>query len=291
MKITGLLGCIAAFLAQGCVNNPFGSSDISLRGRQIEGTVRLDSNAPPAGVYVWLEGFDLATRTDSQGHFKVTLPPPFSRPASDGISGAFSLYYYVANFALAATRIATQEGRIVNADIEMNADGTLLEPVLLKQRLRIDTRVRPAVVSNSQITVTGGLTDFLLRVDVTLQAIRDSVLVTFPGVVDGMFGPLMFRNLETDDVRVLSSTIAGVVSSAYDTVKTDPHVRTMVVPIFPDDLEVGEYEVIPYLFVEDEPVPDGIRKRLRIEFIGPGPDYLEIPFLRTGAGRTVKIIP
>ncbi len=275
----------------GCVNNPFGTNDIALDGRTIQGQVILNGSHAPEGILVWLESFDLVTHTNSNGYFDLTLPAPFASSATGGSSGSYNLYCYMANFSLGKTNIATRNGKLTMPDRIMTSEGVLREPVAMTQTLKVETRVQPQTASLSKIHVTNGLTNFVVRVDVTVEAVRDSVVIFFPPIVNGRYGPLLFRNLETGEVKVLFSTVATFVRSDYDTVKTQPETRTMVVPLYPDDLQVGEYEIIPYLFVIDETLPEGLRKKLRLELTEPGPEYLDVPFLRTGERRILHIVP
>lgn len=280
----------ALLVVTGCEENPVGGDEgISVANRQITGTVRFDTNIEPANVYVWLDGFDLNTRTDRTGKFELVLPPSAAQGRS-GITGAFNLYYYMGNYTFASTEVFTKDGEFVYDTEEISADGQLREAVLLFQRLRIRTAVRPGSVSRSAITVTGGKSDFVMAVDVTLQAARnDTVIVFFPATVESRTGPLLFRNTVTDQVTVLNSIVAEQVTSALDTVTAAQKVRTMEINLFPDDLGVGEYEIIPYLLVDDVELPAGLRDELGLDVLLPGAPYLKIPFVRDGDQRVFTV--
>lgn len=284
--VIGYLGLVA------CETNPVGgSTDIAAPRRRLLGEVRLDARMPPAGVYVWLEGFDLGQKTAADGRFEFVLPAPLAQSGGRGVSGAFNIYYFMANFRLAVTPVQVINGDIVYSTDQIDADGEIRIPKTLSQRLRIGTSMQPFSVRNSDIKVTSGRTDFLVRVDVTLQAVRDSVIVFFPRKVGHTFSPLLFRNVATNKIKIFGSTIAGFGASDIETVDRVPLVRTMVVPLFPDDLEPGEYEIIPYLLIQDQEVPGALIESLGLDVLMLGESYINLPMLRQADPLTFRVEP
>lgn len=284
MKYILLIGfCISGL---GCEQNPIGDNKIDTPNRSINGTVGfVRSGINPEGIFVWLDGFDIFTYTDSQGKFEFLLPPPTAQANSKGVSGAFHVFYYVANFHLGSTRVFTQNGNFLYSIGEISSEGELTPKKTLLQKLDTHIEVQPSSANSESIKIVAGKTDFILRVDVTLRAFTDSVVVFYPGLFEGIFGPLMFRNVETNEVKVISSTVAGFVNNPYDTVNTTPLLRTMVVPIFPDELGKGTFEVIPFIRVESSDTPEGIKRELALDFLRLGEEYLRVPHLRSGNNR------
>src|SRR3990172_2363437 len=281
-RLNTVLGIIVTICAA-CTQNPIGEDEVAAPASVIQGSVTFDrTNDAPHDVLVWLEGFDLFTRTDSNGSFNFMIPPPIAQSSMKGVTGAFNIYYYMANFGLESSRVFTQNGNLVNSSGSLNSANGELQQKVLSQKLIIKTEVRPVRASRQAIRIVAGKSDFILRVDVTLQAIRDSVIVFFPGLFQDIYGPLMFRSVKTNEVKVVTSTIAAFVVSPVDTITTEPTVRTMAVPIFPDALGLGEFEIIPFLKIEDVEVPDAISNELELDYIAPGSKYLRIPFLRSG---------
>lgn len=287
MKKAWMLLFFVLLVGVGCENNPLGRGKIDDSARRLSGKVRLDRAQTSAGVLVWLDGFEVSARTDQNGGFELILPPVSE---TDGISGSFKLFFYMANFKAVSMEVAIREGRLILPQVGISRRGELAEPVLLFQKLRVETKVRPLEISRSQISVTAGLTNLIARVDVALQAIHDSVAVYFPPLLDDVFGPLMFRNLKTNEVTVLRSTLATAVDGDSAKVGQAQTVRTMLVPIFPDDFDIGEYEVIPFLLIEDDALSPTLRDHLRLTVVKPGPEYLKVPFLRSGKQKVLHVI-
>lgn len=287
-RISILMVIICLAIYYGCTESPLGEDEISLGNRQIQGEVRLSNNMTPGDVYVWLEGFNIGTRTDEEGKFQIALPPPSLQTNSNGVTGAFNLYYFVANYNLTSTQIFTQNGLFVYSQGEINKDGQLNQPKFLTQNLRIETKVKPTSISISDIEEMGQV-PFIVRVDVILQAIKDSVIVFYPGKVQGISGPLIFRNIESDEITILKSVISGFVENDSDTIDFVPKIRTMAILLGPNDLAAGEYEIIPYLLIKNGEIPAQLIAGLGENVEKLGPDYLILPIRREGNERFLRV--
>ncbi len=272
------------FFYIGCTGNPFTENEVIPRNRQIQGSVILGDGLGREGVYVWLEGFNIGVRTDPEGRFQITLP--FSA-SSNGLSGAFYLYYYVANFDLAATEIFVRNGELLYGMGEINSSGQLNAPKFLRQSLQIQTTLQPTTVSLSELARPEQ--PFIdVRCEVVLRSFVDSVIVYFPDKVDE-FGPLLFRNIATNQIAILNSVLSESEVSDLDTITVTPTVRTMLVRLERGSLAAGEYEVIPFLLVKNPAVPTKLLESLGPAIESLGPAYLEIPFRRQGVNRFLTV--
>lgn len=265
----------------GCTSNPFGDNEISGGDRIVSGVVQLSEELNPLqGVYVWLESFNIGTKTDEQGNFRIELPPPSSQ-SSGGASGVFNLYFYIANFNLVTKPVVVKDGVFVYSQGEINGDGEFIHPIFLTRVLSIFTEMTPDTVDAD----SGGL----IRADVRLQAIEDTVTVFFPLMVGEYIAPLIFKNIDIDTVFVIHDFVfAGFESSDLLVIDEDSRTRTFVRWLAPGDLPVGKYEVIPYLFVRHDNVPDELINSIGQEVEEIGPNYLNIPFMREGGQFVVE---
>jgi len=267
----------------GCSENSIGDYEINGGQKQIQGQVRLSNNLSPENVYVWLEGFDMGTRTDGQGNFRFILPTAAS---SNGVTGAFELYYFLANFYLETSEVFVRDGNFLYSLGEINSEGRLNQPKFLSRRLRIETRVQPESISIQSL----GTSTTSLQVDVFLQAITDSVIVFFPGVIQGIRGPLLFRNIERDETLIKESIPTEFVESALDTIDSSIVRRTMNIKLTPKFLPVGEYEVIPYILIQDIEVPQRLIESLGNNVEALSQQYPSLPMKREG-DRFLTITP
>lgn len=262
----------------GCTENPFGEDKISPGSRQISGTVQLHDGSSPEGVYVWLEGFNIGTYTEKAGDFKLTLPSKSSSGTSSGLSGIFNLYFYIANYLLDSAQAVVQESEFVYARGDINKDGRLSVPKVMRRFLRINTLMVPSSVSANYTGV--------IEVKVTLTATIDSSTVIVPKSVGGLLGAILVKKTDSQEVIIYESApLAGMRDVVL--VGLTPRSIRMTFDLILKPLTPGKYEVIPYLLITHEAIPENL-----IESIGPnveelGPSYLKIPFRREGGGFEV----
>ena len=128
-----------------------------------------------------------------------------------------------------------------------------------------------------QAELRGGSIGVIVKV--TLQAILGEVTVEFPIAVGNLISPVIFRNVNTDEVFILESTIAGLSVGDFLTLGVDPVSRFLIIGLRSHHLSKGEYEVIPYLLI-NQPLPEGLLESLGENVEELGPNYLKMPILR-----------
>ena len=262
-----------------CTWNPFGEEDITAGYRQVSGEVRLHDGSSPEGVYVWLEVFKLGTKTDETGHFTLTLPPKSSQTSTSGLSGFFNLYFYIANYLLDSSQVGIVEGEFVYDKADINKEGKLYAPKMMRRFLRIETLAEPTSVFANY---TGNI-----EVKVTLTATIDSVTVVVPKSIGGMLGAVLLKRSGSENVYIFNSAPLIESREKFLVGKT---LRTigMSFNLLQTPLGVGTYEVIPYLLMAHEPIPEDLLKSIGPNVEKLGPDYLNIPFRREGGQFEVK---
>lgn len=265
----------------GCIENPFGGGeDISAGTRQVSGTLQLNDRASPEGTFVWLESFNIGTHADASGKFSLTLPPPGATGGS-GATGLFNLYFYLANYKLSTATVATRNGAFIYAEAEINKEGVLNNTKSLRKFLRINTVLTPATISSSSTTPIG--------VDVTLQAVEDSVTVVIPNTLNGgiVIGALLIRSLDRQEVftyyTLPNSTYKELLTlRASQTARLDGTISLLNLPLLP-----GDYEVIPYILIRHQALPPGMIDALGPDLENLSPNYLQIPMRREGGNLQI----
>ncbi|RMD98666.1 MAG: hypothetical protein D6814_07080 [Calditrichaeota bacterium] len=271
-KAGRLLSLALLLIAAGCSKSPFGNSDIASAPSVISGQIALNSADDPAGVYVWLEGTALSTRTDAMGEYQFSLPAS-GNGLFNNIDGSFRLWFYVANYRLASAEVLIRDGQFVFSRGDVDAKGHLLRPHTLLKTLAIETAVSPAAVPSDY--------SGLISVDVALWALGDSVTVLFPKVVSGGFGALLLHHLDSDSVFVQNPNIDAQ-SKLVAKVGEDRRHWEMVFRIEPGMLPTGKYEIIPFLLIQQEDLPPELIRSLGEHVEEFGASYLKIPFKRSG---------
>lgn len=270
-----IIGSVLLALS-GCTWNPFGEEEISSGYRKVSGNVQLNDGSNPDGIYVWLEGFNVGSYTDGTGQFSLTLP----QSGSGDLSGVYKLYFYVANYELDFAQVVIQDGGFVYSRGDINKEGKLALPKVLRRFLRIETSVNPASVSQNYTENIG--------VAVTLTATTDSATVTIPRSIGGSLGAVLIRKIGSQEVFIHEFSPYSGMDYNVLVGRQQPQVIGMTFNMLLKPLLRGDYEVIPYLLMAHESIPGDL-----FETMGPNVrelslDYLKIPFLRIGGEFKVQ---
>jgi len=260
------------FTFYGCTSNPFGDDEIAGEKRQVTGVVQLSDQGSPKDVYVWMAGFNIATKTDEQGQFQLTLPPKGSQGVTGGVSGFFTIYPFLANYRLDSAQTVVQNGVFVYSRGDINKDGKLASSRVLRRFLRISTAVSPASVPRSFAGPIG--------VTVTLEA-ADSATVIFPQSLGGLLGTLLIKRVGAEDISIFQTT-PGIDVRDIDLIGRAPKSRRTIFNLVQTPLQPGQYEVIPYLLIRHQKLPKGLMEGIAANVEALGPDYLKLPIRREG---------
>ena len=262
----------------GCSKNPFfEDKKIGSNKREISGTVQLSDQSTPDNVFVWLEGFNLSTRTDSLGKFTLTLPTPAAQPGG-GLDGIFKLYFYVANYDLSSAQVVVHGGQLESADSDLDDKGELKTTQTLSRRLRIQVAVTPSAIS--AIDSVG------IDIAVILQADHEPVVVRFPKMLGNNIAAIFLRDIDPANNYMRMIDNAGYLTKV-ETVGTKSREWHMIINYSLSMFPVGEYEVIPYLFIEQENIPAELSAALGTGIEDFSESYLKIPFKRQGGRLTI----
>jgi hypothetical protein len=271
-----LAGIFAATF--GCTENPFSNDKVSGGSRQVSGTVRLGDGQSAEGVYIWLDGFNLGSRADGSGRFQLILPP---RSAQGGeINGAFSLYFYAANYRLETSEVVVRSGEFAYDKGDINKNGELARAPVLAKFLRIVTTLSPATVSASALDRVFAT----VRLEATSS---DTVTVAFPGLFSDGLAKALLKKSGSDEAILLYSNEFGFATSDLQIVGIGGFSRTIAFNLRGVSIPPGDYELIPYLLTRHEAVPARLIEKLGSNAEAFGKEYLQIPFRREGGSLKV----
>ncbi|MCG3121539.1 MAG: hypothetical protein ALAOOOJD_04673 [bacterium] len=255
----------------GCTSNPFGGDKISAGKLTMSGTVRLADQADAKDIWIWMNGFNLSTVTKANGEFTLSLPPK-SAQSGGGISGIYTVYFYMANYLLDSAQVVVQNGEFVYARGDLTRDGRLAATKSLRRFLEMSTVVSPATVRQNFI--------FRIGIATTLRALIDSCTVIFPGSIGDLLGAIFFRNTATGEVIVFQS-VPGAVTRDIELIGRMPTDRVTAFTLGQFVLPPGQYEVIPQILVRHQTLPPGLIESMGSNVEATGSSYLKIPFRRT----------
>lgn len=243
----GILPAICLVILSGCTNNPFfGGDDYPANQLAIKGNVQLQNTTDHSGIYIWLEGVNAFTYTDSSGDFKLNLPSPESLPGgASAYSGVFHLYYFMSNYRFDSLSVLLRSGEVEFGEKAIDNKGNVIDKIVLPKLLTITTSVSPNIISlseyppNLKVTINVEPTAYGADVEAYftndnkigafLFARKDSILLSYPYILPTSAPQEQFLNFPV---------------SATDTVSVH--------------LPIGEYEIVPFLRIKQQGIPDDL---------------------------------
>lgn len=257
-----------------CTENPFFKEDVIIK-KTIRGKVELSDQMTPNDVYVWLQGFDISARSDENGLFEITLPSPANQPGG-GLDGVFNLYFYVANYQLDSAKVVVHNGNVEYSKGDLNEKGELYKTQHLFKLLDIS-------FSTSPDSIKANYADTII-VSLALQTILDSVTVVIPKMrkyptrekKKFILSVAFFKKVDSDENFVKTIDIGGDITGSCK-VRNACLEYCLEFCHEPGMLPAGEYEVIPYLLIQQKNIPPGLMNSLGENVEGFSADYLNIP--------------
>ena len=268
-----------------CTENPFGGEK-KMANRTISGRVKLDKvdfypSGYHNGVLVWSEGLGLQATTDIDGSFELTLPASSESSSGAITDGDYTLQFFIGNYKLSSVTITFAAGQVVNDEKVINLEGELRRDVTLTRLAGVHTNVYPPIITSgfdsdviTKVQITPDKTDihFHLRKLVT----RDFSIYT----------GLLIREA---DCKKLAYTVDIDTASIMKEYINRPSQTLEFVFNYTDvNLPSGIYEVIPYLVLDREDVPEPILNTLGSGYDSFSQNYFKYPFYRTGGELVIE---
>ncbi len=285
-----LLVCLVTLALVDCTHNPFSEERVGLEAREIRGRVSLDRGTSPEGVYVWLEKLAAATWTDAGGEFRLPLSTGATH-AGTGFTGSLRLFFYVGNYGLKTAEVVLRNGELVSGHGDVGEAGELRSPVLLGRLLEVMTQVQPDTFPPpvGGDVGSGTFAGASIAVTVTLRADVDTLPVLLPNRRGGPAAVLMVRSLDPHSpLQMIPQESLPVLTQPLVADTVTPAGRTwdgrFYLPV--GVLPRGRYEVVPYVLVPQEQLPQALLGSLGVGD-RPGLEYLRLPFKRRGGVLTV----
>ena len=268
-----------------CTENPFGGEK-KMANRTISGHVKLDKvdfypRGYHNGVLVWSEGLGLQTTTDIDGSFELTLPASSESSSGAITDGDYTLQFFIGNYKLSSVTITFAAGQVVNDEKVINLEGELRRDITLTRLAGVHTSVYPPIITSgfdsdviTKVHITPDKTDiyFHLRKLVT----RDFSIYT----------GLLIR--EADSKKLAYTVDIDTASSMKEYIDRPSQTLDFVFNYTDVNLPSGIYEVIPYLVLDRDDIPETILKTLGSGYDSFSQNYFKYPFYRTGGELVVE---
>ena len=252
-----------------CTSNPFWEDSPTIE-MKITGEVLTENNQTNVPVSVWLETFDLYTTTDSVGYFSFSITN--SQTPNGSMNGPVNLYFFIHNYELDSVTAYFTNGMFSKEQTNFSEDGELLNPVEMKKILSGDV-----ILHFNKNSIQ---TRDTLRVSFNLETHSAVSIDTYKYILqeDGsdFHSGLFFRSL-TDNETITIYRFNGTDqsgNSVEDKLRNLTYVEnesiTWTYYLLSDSLNLssGDYEVLPYLLVRQDQIPNGL-----IEALGGGSEF------------------
>lgn len=130
-----LSGCTDSFLD--------GSGDTSGNdGTTLTGQILLAGESSHENTYVYLTGFDISTRTDETGNFRLSIPIG----GTSNQAGSYALYFYNSTFKYDSAIVQLINGQIPLPQQDLAADGSLKRNRTMAKLVELTTVMYPPVI-------------------------------------------------------------------------------------------------------------------------------------------------
>jgi len=262
-----------------CTDNPFFEDTDFLSDKLIiKGTIELDQSDDPGGVYVWLEGLNVSTHTNSDGQFELHLDSPSALAGgATAWNGEYLLYYYLANYDITTSSILIRNGKVEFGKRDVDNSGNINKKIILTELLGIKTTISPCSTKTNSI--------FKQKVELAFIYHGEAVRIQTYIPLDASSGCVIFRRL--DNVQTLSKFVLASRNDLNRVFIRDSDVWNMqlgdtnemgIKNMDPIPIESGLYQVVPFILIEQEEVPEELLESISPHYNTFSAEYLKIPF-------------
>ena len=271
-----LIATVISLVYLSCTDNPFFTDQEFWSDKLvIRGNVELNNSSDNSGVYVWLEGLNASTYTKSNGQFELKLPSPASLPGgATAWNGVYNLYYYLANYEYEFSSVLIRNGKVEYGNNDVDISGNIRDRIQLRELLGIKTTISPCSTKHNYISGQ--------FIEISFETNGKSVNVETFVPVNKWSGCIIFKKI---DAPYALSIFVLANSNEFTTINlSGSEILNMklgggeVWNIEPIPAESGDYEIVPFLLIEQEGLPEELLLSLSEYYNVFSSEYLKIPF-------------
>jgi len=272
-----LSALVLIILPVGCTENPFSENIFfGTDGQSVSGTVQLENSADPSGVFVWLKAFNLKTYTDKSGQFTFSLPPKQQSHPGGGLTGYYTIYFYLENYKLVSKQIFLFDGAIDYAKSNLDSKGQFSAAIQIAELVSVH------IYLDTQLINVLEYTGLIISAD--FSAVHDDeVTITTNLSHERTWTSMMVERLDDgfDTLSFIDMNGSPSISRFNDQLKL-----SMFIPAGQLKLAPGVYRPIPYFYVARN-LPAGL-----IDALGPkkrsfSKEFLNLPIRYASTSFTI----
>ena len=261
-----------------CTSNPFWDDPGTVE-LVLSGNISTDNNNMDVPISVYLETFDIYTRTDQDGDFSISIQ---NTQSTDGaVSGSLKIYFFIYNYQLDSAVVNFVNGRLSNNQSDFSSDGVLVKPVQLRKILSGEL--------NFEFLENGFFDKETLAVvfDVDIHTKVDIDLYKYIWTEDTLdfYSGLIFHNLNNDTTILYRFSgyddSGNIVNDQLRKLSFEENEQTQWQYLIQTDqlyLSTGQYKIVPYFFIQHDFIPQGmIDKMGGDQIFSFSNEYLMVP--------------
>jgi hypothetical protein len=264
-----------------CTSNPLFKED-QIKSEQLSGQILLNDETTPDNIYVWLEGFNLGTLTDSQGRFSLSIPSPETRGLGSNFNGEVNLYFYVANYYIDSTTIIFANGKLLEDQAAIDSVGELSTTMTLRKIASVVTFAAQTLTNPNVLKFYITLTscDYNIKV----YSLRELLKHPQTGFIRT---GIIIESLENSQLIIFidrpESFLWGDVLLAAEPQewRYDINLEIFALP-------AGHYRIVPYLLFPQNGIPDDLLESISGTVEKFDKDYLLLPIKREGGDFEIR---
>lgn len=238
-----------------CTGNDLFDDEVTLDKKTVTGKITLSDKTDHSGVYVWLESFNNATTTDSDGNFSIKLS---SSVTPNGL-GNYKIYFYLSEYSLDSCTVTILDGKFIYDKSDLDLNGKISKDIKLSRIMHFS--IGKSADSDSILVLTFQSSDSKSEALIPLSS---------PSVLSTCF----ILNKDREIVKTISNTGFYWVKIAFPS-RTDTFYFDLT-SVF--NLPHGSYFIKPFFYANIENLPIQMIKSIQKNFKQPDSDYLNIPF-------------
>jgi hypothetical protein len=249
---------IGLYLVFACTENPFFAKNEQVQFKlKIKGNVTFLDEMDHSGIFVWIEGLEVNTRTNKQGDFTLTLDNPSSLPGSaQAWNGPYKIYYYVANYRYESSEVLIKNGEFEFGESDLTNKGKLREDIVLAPLVKISSTILPDVPIYETV-----YPQQKVRITISISPLSSTSPVFFTSYV-GAGGEVKSYFLKKEDGPVAESFIFFDGFPQYESSIHLSTTFTSKIELPARLLKAGTYTVVPYILIKQNGLPAELLKSI-----------------------------
>jgi len=283
MAINKFLAFFVLILCCACTSNPFWEDSPSKK-INIQGYINTQSSVSDVRAFVFVEDLNISTYTDTSGFFSIDLP---SLEMEDGVfSGAVKVYYYIHNYTVAYSTLYITNGRLTSEQVDFDDNGVLIDSITLKQLASFDLSVdniwnrSDGDTLKLSLAITSKNHPFSYCSYVDIQS--NPRLYSPSGVLlksktnqavyydKNNTDILQITDISLNETKVLEFKVAA--NGFF------PFILDDYILIEQQFLQSGEHEVLPYIHIIQDDIPDELFESMGIQNVAIiGENFFKMP--------------